>query len=112
VYWTDQSIAAAIWLATPSASGRTSSGRTGNASGHFPKVGQQEPDTAEVEVAPEDHADPLGLFLVDEELLVPGDVRSCHSSSPGWRRVEFLASTWGIGLSWSVASLLPDLSLF
>jgi hypothetical protein len=32
------------------------------------KVGQQKPDAAEVEVPLEDHADPLGLVLLDEEL--------------------------------------------
>jgi hypothetical protein len=35
-----------------------------------PKVGEEQPDTAEFEVALEDGADPLGLFLVDDELLV------------------------------------------
>jgi hypothetical protein len=40
-----------------------------NADPALPKVGQEEPDTAEVEVTPEDGADPLGLVLFDEELL-------------------------------------------
>ena len=47
----------------------------------LPKIGQQQPDTAEVEVAPEDRADPLGLFLFDDELLVPADVAERHHAA-------------------------------
>jgi hypothetical protein len=35
------------------------------------EIGQQRPDAAELEIAPEDGSHPLGLVLVDDELLVP-----------------------------------------
>jgi hypothetical protein len=35
----------------------------------------------QVEVAPEDGADPVGLFLVDDELLVPTDVAERHHAA-------------------------------
>ena len=49
----------------------------------LPKVTQEQPDTAEVEVATEDGADPLRLFLLDDELLVPADVaKRYHAADP------------------------------
>jgi hypothetical protein len=35
------------------------------------QIGQQRPDAADLEIAPEDGSDPLGRVLVDDELLVP-----------------------------------------
>ena len=35
------------------------------------EIGQQRPDAAELEIAPEDRSDPLGVLLMDDELLVP-----------------------------------------
>src|ERR1700722_7130277 len=49
----------------------------------LPKITQEQPDTAEIEVAPEDGADPLGLFVCDDELLVAADVaKRYHSAHP------------------------------
>jgi hypothetical protein len=45
------------------------------------KVNQEQPDAAEVEVAPEDGADPFGLFLLDEELPVPTNVAERHHAA-------------------------------
>ena len=46
-----------------------------------PKVGQEESDTAEFEVALEDRTDPLDLFLLDEELLVPAHIAQRHHAT-------------------------------
>ena len=45
------------------------------------KVGKERPDTAEVEVAPKDRADLLGLLLLDEQLLVPADIAEWHHAA-------------------------------
>jgi hypothetical protein len=45
------------------------------------KVRQEEPDAAEVEVAPEDSADPLSLLLFDDQLLVPAHIPERHHAA-------------------------------
>jgi hypothetical protein len=48
----------------------------------LPKITKQ-PDAAEVEVAPEDGAGPLGLFVFDDELLVPAHIaKRYHPADP------------------------------
>jgi hypothetical protein len=60
----------------------------------LPKITKQ-PDAAEVEVVPEDGADPLGLFVFDDELLVPAHIaKRYHPADPQPLRLEAPILSW------------------